>query len=95
MCRSLWKLNYNNLIIFIKNQINKNSKIPFLTKNRHQPIYPIMINNILSIYDGKKYVRIRIENDNYFYHKFGEFSIPIAMGFNLHKKKTKSEKRKK
>lgn len=91
MCRSLWKLNYNNLLIFIKTRLNKNSKEFFITKNRNQPVYPVMINNLLSIYDGRKFIRIRIENNNYFYRKFGEFSIPIAMSYNLHKKKTKTK----
>jgi ribosomal protein S19 len=91
MCRSKWKLNYNDLFIFIRHKLNRKLIGPLITKNRHQPVYPYNINDILSIYDGKKYIKIRVENNKYFYHKFGEFSLPIIMSSLLHKKKLKSK----
>jgi ribosomal protein S19 len=95
MSRSLWKLNYNDLFVFIANRLKKKLGNIFITKNRHQPLYPRFINDFLSIYDGKKYIKIHVENSNYFYHKFGEFSLPIVMRANLHKKKVKSKSKKK
>jgi ribosomal protein S19 len=93
MCRSLWKLNYSDLFIYLKHQ--RNEERPIITKKRNQPVYNWHINKLLFIYDGKKYIKILIENNRYFTHKFGEFSLPIVMRPNLHKKKSKVTLKKK
>jgi ribosomal protein S19 len=93
MCRSLWKLYHNDLFVFIRSRLRKHFEERMLTKNRHQSVYPFNKNEVIKIYDGKKYISIRFVNNKYYFHKFGEFSLPIIMSSLLHKKKSKTKKK--
>lgn len=86
MTRSLWKN------IFIDNSLVKgiNKKI-IKIYSRRSVIYPQYLNKKVKIYNGNKFIPIKI-TDNMIGHKFGEFSLTRQIYVFKGKKKIKKNK---
>lgn len=75
MSRSIWKYPYAKTLVFkeLYNRIKSNTKIkPIIIKSRSFVIYPMFVGYIFSVYSGKKFTNILV-NENMVGHKFGEF----------------------
>nr|NP_066342.1 ribosomal protein S19 [Malawimonas jakobiformis]AAG13709.1 ribosomal protein S19 [Malawimonas jakobiformis] len=85
MTRSLWKN------IFIDNSLVKavNKKI-IKIYSRRSVIYPQYLNKKVKIYNGNKFIPIKI-TDNMIGHKFGEFSLTRQIYVFKGKKKGKKK----
>lgn len=71
MNRSNWKKSFiDNSLIKTLDQIPKNIKI----YSRRSTIYPQFVNHIVNIYNGHKFIQVKITNDM-IGHKFGEFAL--------------------
>ena len=71
MSRSNWKgpfVDYN-----LNNFLKKKSKVTIETKSRNTSIVPDFVGKTLHVHNGKKYIRIII-NEDMIGHKLGEFS---------------------
>jgi small subunit ribosomal protein S19 len=84
MSRSIWKNPFSESIIFKNIYINNKDQKPFLILSRNSTIFPIFVGNIFSIYNGKKFVNLQIQ-DNMVGYKFGEFVATRKKA--VHKKK--------
>jgi len=75
MARSVWKYPYVKTNVFkeLYGRIKSNTKTkPIFVKSRSFVIYPIFVGYIFSVYNGKKFINILV-NENMVGHKFGEF----------------------
>nr|YP_009118084.1 ribosomal protein S19 [Malawimonas californiana]AJF22887.1 ribosomal protein S19 [Malawimonas californiana] len=87
MNRSIWKKSFiDNSLIKTLNNIPKNLKI----YSRRSTIYPQFLNNTVNIYNGQKFIQIKITNEM-IGHKFGEFALTRVP----HQYKVKNKKKKK
>lgn len=86
MTRSLWKG------IFIDNSLVKitNKKL-VKVYSRRSVIYPQYLNKKVKIYNGNKFITIKI-TDNMIGHKFGEFALTRQMYIFKGKKKKLKKK---
>ena len=84
MSRSVWKNPFSESIIFKNIYINNKAQKPFLILSRNSTIFPIFVGNIFSVYNGKKFVNLQIQDDMVGY-KFGEFVATRKKA--VHKKK--------
>jgi len=88
MTRSIWKGK------FLDNSLTKIDKIKKLKSinvySRRSVIYPFFINKRVNIYNGNKFIPIKINSDM-IGHKFGEFSFTRAM-YVFKGKKNKKKK---
>jgi len=76
-----------NLFMDIKSVITQNLKTYHIkTKSRSSTIFPCFLNLTIYVYNGKKYLPLRI-NKNYIGHKLGEFIYTRSLG--QHKGKNK------
>ncbi|AFP84199.1 ribosomal protein S19 [Candidatus Carsonella ruddii HT isolate Thao2000] len=74
---------------FIHKSVYKNFfKKNFKTWSRNSTIIPDMIDKSISVYNGKKFIKIYI-NEDMIGHKLGEFSI--TRNFKTHTKKNKKK----
>jgi len=87
MTRSIWKAPYIKNIVFkeLYTRIKNNTKTkPIIVKNKGFVIYPIFIGYTFSIYNGKTFTNILI-NEKMVGYKFGEFVFTRKKA--LHNKK--------
>lgn len=86
MSRSMWKKPYSKKFIFKSLFINKSNKKndAIFIRSRNSIIFPSFIGSTFYVYNGKKFVSLRI-SDNMIGYKFGEFIITRKRV--LHKKK--------
>lgn len=86
MSRSEWKGPYINLKSLETLEKSKKNYIK-TTVSRNSAILPKFIEQVLKVYNGKKFVEIRV-TEEMIGHKFGEFS-PTRKRFSFKKTKTK------
>ena len=86
MSRSTWKEVFIQKSFF-KNikKLNNNNK--FKTWSRHSTIIPLLIGTQLEIYNGQKFVGLKI-TEEMVGHKLGEF-VPTRVKFSYKKKNKK------
>lgn len=81
---------------FALRRLIKSSKIfrksHFKVYSRRSTIVPFMVNKIAQIYNGKKFIQLRVQPDM-IGSKFGEFSLTKKMGYGIHNSK-RNQKRK-
>jgi len=83
--RSQWNLPYF-LIIFP----NKKKNYLYDTLPRNLLISTILLNKRVKIYNGKKFLFLRIKKTMLGF-KLGEFCVTKALGYTIHKKKKKKK----
>lgn len=84
----LYKKVKETLLKFTDIDINENLNISYIikTKSRSSTVYPCFVNLTIYVYNGKRYIPIKIYKD-YIGHKLGEFVI--TRNFTGHKKKSR------
>jgi small subunit ribosomal protein S19 len=87
MIRSIWKGTFiDNCLFKINNKKNKNKIIKIYS--RRSIIFPHFINKKVNIYNGNKFILVKITNDM-IGHKFGEFALTRQLYVFKGKKKKK------
>jgi small subunit ribosomal protein S19 len=94
MPRSIWKGSFLNLTLVkqlekqIKNKKQKKSKIKVKTHSRASTITPDLLNRMIYIHNGIKYISVKI-NIDMIGHKLGEFA-PTRARYHF-KRKSKNK----
>jgi len=86
MSRSIWKGPYFDVNLLSL----QTKKIPIKTYSRSSMILPILLNKILLIHNGKKFIQVLVTPEM-IGHKIGEFALTRA--FFRFTKKDKKKKR--
>jgi len=99
MSRSVWKGKFVDISVlksvFFMESLSEYNILQVWS--RRSVILPDLIGRLVDVYNGKRFVRIRI-NKHMIGHKFGEFAYTKRMGNLIHfansseKKKTESQK---
>jgi small subunit ribosomal protein S19 len=84
MTRSTWKNPFSQSQIFKSIYLSYNSEKPVKIWSRNSVIFPLFIGKVLSIYNGKKFVNVKISEEMVGF-KVGEF-VPTRKK-PVHKKK--------
>jgi small subunit ribosomal protein S19 len=84
MSRSKWKGPFFDFNLLKKVYKSKDEFKRFKTRARNCTIIPQFINHEFDIYNGNKYIRLKVTNDM-LGHKFGEFAS--TRRYNMKKKK--------
>jgi small subunit ribosomal protein S19 len=84
MTRSTWKNPFSQSQIFKSIYLNHNSEKPVKIWSRNSVIFPLFIGKVLSIYNGRKFVNVKISEEMVGF-KIGEF-VPTRKK-PIHKKK--------
>jgi len=84
MTRSSWKNPFSESKMFKNIYLNTDIEKPIKIWNRNSVIFPVFVGRIFSIYNGRKFVNIRILDEMIGY-KFGEFVSTRKKA--VHKKK--------
>jgi len=84
MTRSIWKKPYISYNLIKQLKVNNKKHIKVYAKE--STIYPEFLNKVVEIYNGKKFIKLKI-TENLIGHKFGEFintRIPYSFKGNIH-----------